>query len=383
MEMMNPNNLKGHPRNAEFFDDMDGQKWKDFLQSVRTSGIIEPIIVTQDLVIVSGHQRVRAAKVIGLMKVAVEIRHYDNEDKVLKDLIETNIMQRGIGNTNPIKLAKCIVELERIEGIRNGGDRKSDLHNDNLKTQSNLAEELKISQSQLSRYKKLLALVPELQDAVETGKVSATNASAILAKLPESEQKAIAEQILNSEGKTSKREIEFYKKRVQELSAENEELQNRKPEVVEVEVEVESPEMKNRLKEAENKARAYKQDYEREKQAVTNQRNENLKLQDEIERLKSATKEGLDSTNLSENVFYFCTVCNNFIGNVGGLVWLTERISDMPVNEREMFLKAARSFRDWAAVFSQNLERSMNVNGDSEINAGVPVLADKKERREN
>ena len=123
MELMNPNNLRPHPRNNEFFDDMDGQKWKDFLQSVRTSGIIEPIIVTQDLVIVSGHQRVRAAKAIGLMKIAVEVRHYENDDKVLKDLIETNIMQRGIGNTNPIKLAKCIVELERILGIKHGNNQ--------------------------------------------------------------------------------------------------------------------------------------------------------------------------------------------------------------------------------------------------------------------
>ena len=180
MELMNPNNLRPHPRNNEFFDDMDGQKWKDFLQSVRTSGIIEPIIVTQDLVIVSGHQRVRAAKAIGLMKIAVEVRHYENDDKVLKDLIETNIMQRGIGNTNPIKLAKCIVELERILGIRNGsaGKVSKDLesHNVTPKTQEDLAEQLKMSKMQLTRYKKLLDLVPELQSAVEEGKISATNA---------------------------------------------------------------------------------------------------------------------------------------------------------------------------------------------------------------
>ena len=65
------------------------------------------------------------------------------------------------------------MELERILGIRNGGDRKSDGHNVNLKTQTDLAEELKMSQKQLSRYKKLLDLVPELQTAVEDGKISA------------------------------------------------------------------------------------------------------------------------------------------------------------------------------------------------------------------
>lgn len=29
-------------------------------------------------------------------------------------------MQRGIGNCNPMKMAKCIMELERIYGIRQG-----------------------------------------------------------------------------------------------------------------------------------------------------------------------------------------------------------------------------------------------------------------------
>lgn len=52
--------------------------------------------------------------------------------------------------------------------------------------------------------------------------------------------------------------------------------------------------------------------------------------------------------------------CNNFIGNVGGLVWLTDRIQDMPEKEKEMFIKAACSFRDWSLAFTQNLNRGMN-----------------------
>lgn len=30
-------------------------------------------------------------------------------------------MQRGVGNVNPMKMAICIMELERIYGIKNGG----------------------------------------------------------------------------------------------------------------------------------------------------------------------------------------------------------------------------------------------------------------------
>ena len=39
---INVNELTPHPRNEEFFDDIEGEKWQDFLKSVETSGIIEP-----------------------------------------------------------------------------------------------------------------------------------------------------------------------------------------------------------------------------------------------------------------------------------------------------------------------------------------------------
>lgn len=355
MELMNPNNLKPHPRNNEFFDDMDGQKWKDFLQSVKTSGIIEPIIVTQDLVIVSGHQRVRASKAIGLMKVAVEVRHYDSDDKVLKDLIETNIMQRGIGNTNPIKLAKCIVELERILGIRNGSanekgnNRIGDLHNANDKvTQADLAEKLKVSQSQLSRYKKLLDLVPELQSAVESGQISATSANAVLAKLPEDEQKAIAEQIVGTDRKVSIRELEFYKSRVKELTTKNDELSNRKPEVVEKVVE----------KRVEVKPKDYeimKNDYERvnreREQAIIDKRTAEERVRELEERNGEATLQAkleTEANALSVRVA-------EFIRATGGYVWITGHFNELPEQKRKEFEKSIMTLDAWAQQMIKNM----------------------------
>ena len=79
-----------------------------------------------------------------------------------KELIETNIKQRGLGNTNPIKLARCVVELEKLYGIRNGGDRKSDVDNPHLISQKDLAKQIGITQNQIAMYKKLLTLIPEL-----------------------------------------------------------------------------------------------------------------------------------------------------------------------------------------------------------------------------
>lgn len=89
----------------------------------------------------------------------------------------------GIGNSNPIKLARCVIELERIYGIKNGGNRKSEVDNTQLKTQKQLAENLNIDRSQLINYKKLSNLIPELQTLVETNQLKGTTAYKIWAKL--------------------------------------------------------------------------------------------------------------------------------------------------------------------------------------------------------
>ena len=147
---------------------------KRLLESIRKHieenkrGNIEPIIITQDMTIISGHQRVRAAKELNMPTVMVDIRKYENDDKVLKDLIETNIRQRGIGNPNPVKLGRCIKELERIYGIQNGNnqyERLPKLSEGKISNQSDIAEMIGISVDTLNNYKKLTELIPELEDA--------------------------------------------------------------------------------------------------------------------------------------------------------------------------------------------------------------------------
>lgn len=100
------------------------------------------------------------------------------------------------------------------------------------------------------------------------------------------------------------------------------------------------------------------QEVERLNKKLQKQYDERNKLLEKIEELQQTTQEGLEAGNLSENVFYFCQIANNFVGNVGGLVWLTERIDDMPGREKELFLKAARALNDFSLAFIQNMERN-------------------------
>ncbi|ASA21836.1 hypothetical protein B9T62_14260 [Paenibacillus donghaensis] len=93
-------------------------------------------------------------------------------------------------------MAKCAVELERIYRIEHGGDRgnqyekkeASSNYSNLAKTQEDIANDLGISVSQLHNYKKLLTLIPELQDMVEDKKVKSTVAYNIFCKLKIEEQ---------------------------------------------------------------------------------------------------------------------------------------------------------------------------------------------------
>lgn len=72
------------------------------------------------------------------------------------------IRQRGIGNPNPVKLGRCIKELERIYGVREGSAGKSEpkLSDGNIFNQSDIAEMIGISVDTLNNYKKLTELIP-------------------------------------------------------------------------------------------------------------------------------------------------------------------------------------------------------------------------------
>lgn len=355
MRMMDVDKLKPHPKNSYFFDDITDEPWVAFLESIETSGVIEPIIVSApDFTIVSGHQRVRACKKLGIKQVAVEERTFDSEDEILKQLIETNLRQRGIGNVNPVKFGRCIAELERIYGIRNGGDRKSDGHNDQLKTQNDLAEELEMSKSQMNRYKRLADLIPELQDAVQSGQITATTAMGFVKKLSPEEQKKLAEQI-GGKNKVSSKEVESFiaeikakDMKIAELEQQNNVLDaankrlakeaNQGGKVIEKTVEVEV--FPDDYEETKKQLRMYKGDNERLNREY---KERNKELQDarlRVKELEGRSAEAEMADKAIREAEYFEIAAYDFIKRCGGYVWLCERVNDMPDGVSKKFKKA-------------------------------------------
>ncbi len=137
----NPRELFIHPLNAYFFDSPDEGVYQQLKKDIADEGVLEPVIITQDDVIVSGANR--TAICIELDRSVPTItKLYDGdnkEDLIVKNLINANIKRRG-GNDlgdGPIKESRRQVELERIAGIvfkrggyRHGERKKGDMEAD-------------------------------------------------------------------------------------------------------------------------------------------------------------------------------------------------------------------------------------------------------------
>lgn len=333
MQQINIDELKPHPRNNEFFDDMTGEKWNEFLESIRTSGVIEPIVVTTDMVIVSGHQRVRACKELGIPEIMCEIKTYKDEDSVIKDLLETNIRQRGDIGGSAKKVGRRIKELERLYGIREGRPEK--LPNISAVTQSDLATQLGISVDTLQNYKMLADMIPELEELMDTGIVSKSTALSMIRNLSEEEQESLIES-LDTTKKITKREAEKYIEEIKRLK--------------------EEPQIPEDYESTKRELRGWKKDYKNLRSQFDEKVSELQDLKKQIETMKETTPTEQYNQKLKSSTIFFCSRVADFIEKTGGYVWLVEHLNELPDYERKSYINAVNAIYAWA----DNLLRNIN-----------------------
>jgi ParB/RepB/Spo0J family partition protein len=101
--------LKHHPKNHDIYG-----KWEDVSdleQSLTGYGQTRPIIVNKNLEILSGNRRLIAAKNIGMLTLACEIREFDNEVFELEFLLIENI-QRAKNTEQKVREGQIWKEIE-------------------------------------------------------------------------------------------------------------------------------------------------------------------------------------------------------------------------------------------------------------------------------
>jgi len=210
--------LKVHPRNQEFFDDIEGEVYEQFKKSIQEDGVLTPIIVAPDMTIISGHQRYLACKDLGIELISTIIREeLVDEDLKLRQLIASNF---GRLSNNPSKFRKAVAEYVELVGFKKGDNQHS--ASCTTLSQKEIAKELGISEDELKRILSIERnLIPELKSALDKGFISKTAALGICSKLEASEQNELLNELTKLIGVKSEESPDKNKVSVSNLEIEN------------------------------------------------------------------------------------------------------------------------------------------------------------------
>ena len=333
MQQININELKPHPRNSEFFDDMTGEKWTEFLESIRTSGVIEPIVITTDKIIVSGHQRVRACDELGIETIMCEIKSYKDEDSVIKDLLETNIRQRGDVGGSAKKVGLRIKELERLYGVYKGNHIGNENTNNSV-SQSDIASQMGISVDTLQNYKLLAEMIPELEELIDTGIVTKTTALAIMKNLSNQEQEELISS-LDTTRRITQTQMQKYIDEIRELKT--------------------NPPKPSDYDSTKRELQDYKKDYSNLQSQFNEKVSELQELRRQIENMKETTPTEQYNKKLKDSTIFFCSKVADFIEKTGGYVWLVDHLNELPDYERKSYVSAVNAIYAWADNLLTNI----------------------------
>lgn len=221
--------LKVHPRNTEFFDDIQGEQYEKFKNSIKEDGILTPLIVSPDMTIISGHQRYQAAKDlnIGLVPVIIKEELLDEKEK-LKKLLATNF---GRLKNDPVKQGRVFKEYEELCGIEKGNNQWT--RKICVSTQEQIAKELGVSVRHIQNLKKLNSLSPDIQELISDGTVKYTTALNVWGKLTNEDQSKLIEELGKDKIKEMKaKDTKEYIDKIRKLEQALVEEKNKPPKVV-------------------------------------------------------------------------------------------------------------------------------------------------------
>lgn len=111
-------------------------------------------------------------------------------------------------------------------------------------------------------------------------------------------------------------------------------------------------------REVKSKAKAYDAETKRLNSKLEEAYRERNELEDKIRELQEQTAREQTNNDTVASAIYFVAQCGSFIRDVGGYVWLADKIAELPEREREGYIKAIMAVRDWSTVLIDNIERS-------------------------
>ena len=178
-------NYHDHP-----FSLYTGKRLEDMVESIKENGILNPAIVMKKELgkyeILSGHNRVNAAKLANLKTVPCIIKENLTQEQAYAYVIETNLMQRSFSDLLPTE--KAVVLKLRYEKITSQGKRndlqkelnrlndgivvkKNKRAEDKLDSRKNIGKEYNLSGASIARYLRLNYLTDNWKQAVDNDEI--------------------------------------------------------------------------------------------------------------------------------------------------------------------------------------------------------------------
>ena len=191
LDLLQPN--RDQPRAT-----VDDAKLEELAQSIRSHGVIQPIVVTQKssgengFEIIAGERRWRAAQRAGLLRVPVVVREVPRTKRLEMALIEN--VQRE--NLNPIEEGAAYKRLADEFGL----------------TQVEIAGSVGKDRATVANYQRLLGLPPEVRADVAAGHLTMGHARALAGLADARAQKHVSREIRAQD--LSVRETETLVKRI-------------------------------------------------------------------------------------------------------------------------------------------------------------------------
>ena len=170
------------PNTAQPRKDFDGEKLEELASSIKTNGVIQPLIVRESsggYELVAGERRWRASRLAGLRRVPCIIRNFDDKQNAIVAIIEN--MQRE--DLNPIEEALGLKSMTEKYGF----------------TQEQVSASLGRSRTYIANSIRLLKLPEEIQQYVSSGQMSAAHGRTIINIPDKVRQKEIADKIIRND----------------------------------------------------------------------------------------------------------------------------------------------------------------------------------------
>lgn len=160
--------FRNHP-----FKLRDGEEKEQLLQSIKTQGAIEPLIVRplseSEYEVISGHRRMEIGKELGMEKIPVIVRNLTNEQAVSM-MVDANLHRNNI-----LPSERAFAYKMKWEAAKKSEKTLSQPAT-KYRSDERIANEFGIGKDTLHRYIRLTYLIPELLEMIDEGRISLTPA---------------------------------------------------------------------------------------------------------------------------------------------------------------------------------------------------------------